>query len=172
MVVSRGAGHDDDERQEEPSAIVRQMRDLQAAYAREGRTLDFECAVDAEGTAIMARDIMDAVGKAEPLSGSSSPSCHFHSQQQLENGTEDADVSSSGGSEGVVAAPQCACVGEDAAKGKNLFLISGPDGFVSAFAGPKVWAHGRERQGPVGGVVLALMKGHPKTWKDWLILKQ
>lgn len=56
--------------------------------------------------------------------------------------------------------------------GKNLFLVSGPEGFVGAFAGPKVWARGAERQGPVGGVVAELMKGRDSAaWEDWLVLK-
>ncbi|RMZ78645.1 hypothetical protein DV738_g3712, partial [Chaetothyriales sp. CBS 135597] len=35
----------------------------------------------------------------------------------------------------------------------SLIIVSGPDGFISHFAGPKVWSDGREQQGPVGGVV-------------------
>ncbi|RMD42843.1 hypothetical protein DV735_g2284, partial [Chaetothyriales sp. CBS 134920] len=35
----------------------------------------------------------------------------------------------------------------------SLIIVSGPDGFISHFAGPKVWSNGREQQGPVGGVV-------------------
>ncbi|RMZ91422.1 hypothetical protein DV736_g1330, partial [Chaetothyriales sp. CBS 134916] len=35
----------------------------------------------------------------------------------------------------------------------SLIIVSGPDGFISHFAGPKVWRSGREQQGPVGGVV-------------------
>lgn len=35
--------------------------------------------------------------------------------------------------------------------GKKLIIISGPDGFVDYWAGKKVWADGREVQGPLGG---------------------
>ncbi|RMZ75817.1 hypothetical protein DV737_g5114, partial [Chaetothyriales sp. CBS 132003] len=35
----------------------------------------------------------------------------------------------------------------------SLIIVSGPEGFISHFAGPKVWRSGREQQGPIGGVV-------------------
>ncbi|KAI4175499.1 MAG: hypothetical protein LQ343_001699 [Gyalolechia ehrenbergii] len=37
--------------------------------------------------------------------------------------------------------------------GSNLILISGPDGFVEYFAGPKVWKDGKELQGNLGGLL-------------------
>lgn len=163
-----------DESQEESSAIVRQIRELQAAYERKGRMLEVKCAVDDEGSKVKARDIMDVVGSsAQRLQCPPSVSCHFHSQQRLEYSTEESDVSDGGrdGDARNVAAPQCTCVGEGA-KGKNLFITSGPDGFVSAFVGPKVWANGGERQGPVGGVASELIKKYPEAWKHWLVVKQ
>jgi cytochrome-b5 reductase len=36
---------------------------------------------------------------------------------------------------------------------KKLVMISGPDGFVSTFAGPKVWKEGKQVQGPLGGLI-------------------
>ncbi|KAJ4389347.1 mitochondrial peripheral inner membrane protein [Gnomoniopsis smithogilvyi] len=171
---SSGVGPVDERHlEEEPSAVVRQIRELQAGYEEKGRKLEVKCAVDEEGSIVKARNIMDAVGEFGPLQGLSSPSCHFHSQQQLKHSTEESDVSNSGdnGDERNNAAPTCTCKGEGV-KGKNLFIVSGPDGFVSAYVGPKVWADGGERQGPVGGVVSALMQGNPEIWKDWLILKQ
>ncbi|KAJ4406513.1 hypothetical protein N0V82_010095 [Gnomoniopsis sp. IMI 355080] len=158
---------------EEPSALVRQIKELQAAYERKGRKLEVKCAVDEEGSVVKARDIMDAVGKLGHFEGPFSPSCHFHSQRQLEYSTEESDVfsSSPNGDEKGNPAPHCICEGEGV-KGKNLLIVSGPDGFVSAYVGPKVWADGGERQGPVGGVISALMKRNPEIWKGWLVLKQ
>ncbi|KAI4199873.1 MAG: hypothetical protein LQ350_004321 [Teloschistes chrysophthalmus] len=47
---------------------------------------------------------------------------------------------------------------------KKLVLISGPDGFVAHFAGPKVWRGGKETQGELGGV---LRKLNPIDWTVW-----
>ena len=48
---------------------------------------------------------------------------------------------------------------------KKLVLISGPDGFVAHFAGPKVWQKGRECQGPMGGLLKHI------GISDWEIFK-
>lgn len=40
--------------------------------------------------------------------------------------------------------------------GKKLLLVSGPEGFVKYWAGPKQWINGREVQGPLGGVLSTL----------------
>lgn len=158
---------------EEPSAVVRQIRELQGAYAKKNKQLEVKCAVDEEGSMIKARDILEAVGSSPKLEGMASPSCHFHSQQQLEYSTEESDVSLGGShdDEKNILAPRCTCTGERG-KGKNLLIVSGPDGFVNAYVGRKVWANGGERQGSVGGVVRGLMKDKPDTWKSWLVLKQ
>ncbi|KAK3631225.1 hypothetical protein LTR56_017000 [Elasticomyces elasticus] len=48
---------------------------------------------------------------------------------------------------------------------KRLILISGPDGFVNYWAGPKQWVGGREVQGPLGGALAAL------DLKGWEVIK-
>ncbi|MCJ1299623.1 hypothetical protein MMC08_002415 [Hypocenomyce scalaris] len=48
--------------------------------------------------------------------------------------------------------------------GRKLLLISGPDGFVEYFAGPKVWEKGKEGQGNLGGV---LKKLDLRGWDVW-----
>ncbi|KAJ5752312.1 hypothetical protein N7520_009229 [Penicillium odoratum] len=48
---------------------------------------------------------------------------------------------------------------------KKLILVSGPEGFISYMAGPKVWAQGQELQGPVQGVIKEL------DLKDWAVWK-
>ena len=53
---------------------------------------------------------------------------------------------------------------QGAAAGRKLILISGPDGFVNHFAGPKFWKGGIERQGPLGGV---LRKLNFEGWEVW-----
>ncbi|ETN40602.1 uncharacterized protein HMPREF1541_04879 [Cyphellophora europaea CBS 101466] len=44
-------------------------------------------------------------------------------------------------------------------------FVSGPDGFVGALAGPKVWAGGREEQGPLRGILGKLLL-HDKSFKE------
>lgn len=188
--ATEGKGKESAVAEAEPSAVVKQLRALQDAYAARGRTLDVRCAVDAEGRFFGPRDIEDAVVRGvstpTPSSGgevlvpASSASCHFHSQRLLEYCTDESDAAATGDAKTESAKPaeaatgkpkKCTCVG-DGDRGKNLFIVSGPDGFVSAFAGPKVWADGGERQGPVGGLVAELRRKDPETWKNWLVLKQ
>ena len=38
----------------------------------------------------------------------------------------------------------------------RLIFVSGPEGFINHWAGPKVWAGGKEVQGPLGGVLSTL----------------
>ena len=48
--------------------------------------------------------------------------------------------------------------------GRKLILVSGPDGFVKYYAGPKVWQGGVEHSGSLGGI---LKKLDPKGWEVW-----
>jgi hypothetical protein len=50
-------------------------------------------------------------------------------------------------------------------EGKNIMFISGPEGFVKNWAGPKEWQNGKQMQGPLGGVLAKL------DLKDWEIVK-
>ena len=47
---------------------------------------------------------------------------------------------------------------------KKIVLVSGPDGFVSYYAGPKFFRQGQEIQGPLAGL---LSKIDPKGWEIW-----
>lgn len=47
---------------------------------------------------------------------------------------------------------------------RNLILVSGPEGFISYMAGPKLWAQGMELQGPLQGVLKGLRL---KNWTVW-----
>ncbi|KAL4801709.1 hypothetical protein BDV18DRAFT_148606 [Aspergillus unguis] len=48
---------------------------------------------------------------------------------------------------------------------RNMILVSGPEGFISYMAGPKLWAQGMELQGPLRGVIKEL------DLKDWAVYK-
>ena len=53
---------------------------------------------------------------------------------------------------------------QDGTPRTKVILVSGPEGFVDAFAGPKEWQAGREIQGPLGGL---LKKIDPQGWQIW-----
>lgn len=52
----------------------------------------------------------------------------------------------------------------DSPPSRRLILISGPEGFVTHFAGPKRWASGKETQGPLGGILKTIK---PSDWDVW-----
>jgi len=97
--------------------------------------------------------------------------CVWHSRSLLERLTGDNDVDRTENP----AISACACPSPQQA-GKNLALVSGPDGFIRAYAGAKWWHSGMEMQGPVRGVVEGMMRstsdGSNALKKDeWLVLK-
>ncbi|KAJ5092283.1 Riboflavin synthase-like beta-barrel [Penicillium alfredii] len=52
----------------------------------------------------------------------------------------------------------------DSSRKSKLILVSGPEGFIGYMAGPKLWAQGRELQGPLQGVIKDL---DLKEWAVW-----
>jgi ferredoxin-NADP reductase len=49
--------------------------------------------------------------------------------------------------------------------GSRLIILSGPDGFIEHWAGKKLWANGREVQGPLGGQLARMDLG------EWKVIK-
>jgi hypothetical protein len=49
--------------------------------------------------------------------------------------------------------------------GSRLIIVSGPDGFIEHWAGKKIWAGGREVQGPLGGQLGKMDLG------EWKVIK-
>lgn len=49
--------------------------------------------------------------------------------------------------------------------GSRLIIVSGPDGFIEHWAGKKLWANGREVQGPLGGQLGRMDLG------EWRVIK-
>ena len=138
---------------------------LKAAKARHGDQFNYTCTVDAEGSFITDRAVSDAVtalGGRTSLPASVSDNCQFHSPVLLAASSERDDK------EKKAAGAKCEC---GPSGGKNLLMVSGPDGFIEHFVGPKRWYGGKELQGPVRGVVGDLTRKKPKTWDDWLVLK-
>lgn len=69
---------------------------------------------------------------------------------------------------------RCGCVdpqGLPVVGGKNLLMVSGPQGFVASFAGATTWANSMEMQGDVGGLIGLSQKALPSFWSRWLVLK-
>jgi ferredoxin-NADP reductase len=150
--------------------IMRQLANLQARY--QGR-LSLRCTVDEERTFIDAPVIIKECAlqtegwftKTADSSGTGRATrCGYHSQELLASQPETE-------SEGLT----CECGDVDGQSsgvgGKNLVFVSGPDGFILAFAGAKLWAGGQELQGRLGGVLGELRRRYPSFASDWLVLK-
>lgn len=98
--------------------------------------------------------------------------CVWHSPSLLERLTGDNDVDRA--KDPAISA--CACSSRPQQAGKNLIFVSGPDGFIRAYAGAKWWHGGLEMQGPVRGILEGMMRstsgGSNALKKDeWLVLK-
>lgn len=59
---------------------------------------------------------------------------------------------------------ESASIPELAHSDRRLLIISGPEGFVNYFAGPKVWRGGEEVQGPLSGLLGRL---NTRGWEIW-----
>ncbi|KXJ93270.1 hypothetical protein Micbo1qcDRAFT_203369 [Microdochium bolleyi] len=100
--------------------------------------------------------------------------CTWHSPTLLERMSGDNDVDRA--RDPVQSACTCSnsnssssCKGRGA--GKNLFFVSGPDGFIRAYAGSKWWHSGLEMQGTLRGVVDGMMRSGAMRKDEWLVLK-
>lgn len=154
-----------DVRMARPSPVAAQLASMKTQY---GDRLSVQVVVDDENTVFDKEHIQNALyllSSENSIVGGPSPdptgSCQLHNQKMHEQASEFESDS-----------PVCHCSPtEGVLPGKNLFVVSGPEGFVSHYAGAKVWAGGRQTQGPVGGVVDAIQKANPQLAQDWLILK-
>ncbi|CAK7216269.1 mitochondrial peripheral inner membrane protein [Sporothrix bragantina] len=161
----------------ELNPVVRDIRALQALYG--SHRLQVQTFVDAERTFITEAHVRKAIGgsdrknswftswrKGEPEAGKTPEasgadgSCIYHSQKKLTQMHADPLRNRHDGK------AACSC-----AEGKNLVLVSGPDGFIEAWAGPKAWQAGKERQGPVGGILGQILNQDPQTLSKWQVLK-
>ncbi|KAF4876162.1 Cytochrome c mitochondrial import factor CYC2 [Colletotrichum siamense] len=153
------------------SAISRELLALKERY---GDRVDVRVVVDQEGTRVGEQDLSTALAQAGPKKREGPPpvsteGCKFHSQTAHVGMVDGAP---NAGKRFLSKDEDCACVPkEGVAIGKNVFVISGPEGFVQAYAGPKIWRDGGQLQGPVGGLLGAMQKGNPDLLKDWIVLK-
>lgn len=137
---------------EKPSPIGRELQILKQAY---GARLDIKVAIDEEKTAIDQQTVQAALTTSAIKD--SAPDCRLHSQRMMQMAPELEEPGQ-----------DCACGPEG---GKNLLIVSGPEGFVSRWAGPKAWVQGIETQGAMGGILGQVMKSNAGLARDWLVLK-
>ncbi|GAB1314910.1 mitochondrial peripheral inner membrane protein [Madurella fahalii] len=104
---------------------------------------------------------------SRPALALNSDSCNYHSATRVM-------VSSDEDPPAVVDDWVCLCRDADGnrvANGKSLLIVSGPDGFVTKYAGSKLWATRKESQGEVKGIIGELWRKYPRLAEDWLVLK-
>ncbi|KAG6177479.1 hypothetical protein E4U36_007250 [Claviceps purpurea] len=147
---------------ENPSAIAEELMRLKARF---GSRLQIRLAVDEENTQFTAKDIQSALRTYQenrtPVAMAVGRGCLFHDQLLHVHASEFEDPGSA-----------CQCeVDLGGRPGKNLFMVSGPDGFVTHYAGQKRWLGGTLTQGSVGGVVGQLQTRDVSLASDWLVLK-
>lgn len=105
-----------------------------------------------------------------------SSACRYHSATLLAS-SDGRDPPAAAAS--IIEACGCAIAegaGEGIAGGGNLLMVSGPEGFIGAYAGPKRWANGKELQGAVGGTAGALLQAASsgiarEQGASWMVLK-
>lgn len=182
---------------EQRGAVVAMLEEFRSKY--EGR-FKYSCTVDREGTFIDAGTIarvtqptpspsapalaltkgqsawelwpsrgtsQKSIAISQPASTVNSDACSYHSSKELVV-SDESDPHAGADSR------PCQCKdinGSPVRGGKNLLMVSGPEGFVKHLAGAKVWGAGKEMQGPVKGVIGDLTKQNPSLGEDWLVLK-
>ncbi|ORY71727.1 uncharacterized protein BCR38DRAFT_417839 [Pseudomassariella vexata] len=137
---------------------------------RHGDNLSLSYFVDDEKTFIGLKDIDAAMGgsissrkisKLAPVD----QNCRWHSPAILSASTDEEDALQG-------TARDCACPSRSpTSRGRNILCVSGPDGFIQAYVGPKRWFEGREIQGSVQGLVSSMKTMSKGGMDDWLVLK-
>ncbi|KAM0347933.1 hypothetical protein ACHAPU_004432 [Fusarium lateritium] len=144
---------------ENPSPVTKRLQDLKSTY---GDRLRIQVVVDDERTRFQDEDISKAITSWPGAAASFDAGCRFHDQAMHVHTSEFA----------LPAGPGCVCKpGDNNATGKNLLIVSGPDGFIEHYAGPKIWLGGQQTQGPITGVAGRLQRQNPALARDWLVLK-
>lgn len=135
-------------------------RELQEMQTRYGDRFRMQVGIDDESSQFRASHIAAAIQSTSAAPTlSSAPDCQPHNQKFHGPASEFEPKG----------ARPCSC--ETVNRGKNLFMVSGPEGFISHYAGPKVWLGGVETQGAVGGVAGELRRRNASFASDWLVLK-
>ncbi|KAK8066303.1 FMI1 protein [Apiospora hydei] len=145
------------------SVLLRQILEMKREH---GNHFSIDYYVDDEKKLIGIKDVDAALRNAgaakAPLAHQpADKSCRWHSTELLAVSMDEDD--------GQIPDVACACALPSA--GRKIICVSGPDGFIEAFAGPKRWVGGRELQGPVQGVLGTIKRQSKGAMDDWLVLK-
>ncbi|KAI1876451.1 hypothetical protein JX265_003977 [Neoarthrinium moseri] len=147
------------------SSLTNQVMELQRKH---GDSFTIDYFVDDERF-IAQSDINAALGlqaQKQPVFARADKSCRWHSHERLASVSDEEDRTQT-------LASKCTCRPHKMPEepiGRNLVCVSGPDGFIEAFAGSKRWFGGREIQGPVLGLLGSMKRIDPRM-DDWLVLK-
>ncbi|KAI1814529.1 Sucrase/ferredoxin-like-domain-containing protein [Poronia punctata] len=146
------------------SSLELQIRDLKK---RHGSNLEISYFVDDEGSFIKSRDLEVALARAPATHPAAAAGiddgCTWHSAKAIQVLPDDNDAARS------PSTYPCTCARPP---GANLIFVSGPDGFIAAYAGAKRWHEGHEMQGVVGGVLGRLKRDDKgKLMEGWNVLK-
>ncbi|KAJ4148281.1 hypothetical protein LMH87_002760 [Akanthomyces muscarius] len=132
----------------------------QPTEARYGDRLRIHVGIDDESSQFRESHIATAVQSPTAVpTPPNAPDCQPHNQKFHAPASEFEPTG----------ARPCTC--QTDRRGKNLLMVSGPEGFISHYAGPKVWLGGAETQGAVGGVAGELRRRNAGFAADWLVLK-
>ncbi|KAI3339730.1 hypothetical protein F4824DRAFT_36136 [Ustulina deusta] len=166
---------------EPPNSLALQIQDLKRRHPSHFEISYF---VDNEGSYIEARHVKAALDSATSLtlsgaraspafSPSAHKSCTWHSPKAVELLPDDNDAARS------TSDCTCACAytlktgldATEASPGLNLVCVSGPDGFIEAYAGAKRWHDGHEMQGAICGLLGRIQRDERNKIGEWLVLK-
>lgn len=146
------------------SVLLRQLAEMRRAY---GDRLRVDYFVDEEKSFVGLKDVDAALGR--PLawrSRSALPpadkNCVWHSATLLALSADEEDRLRGDDDAACTCGPPA---------GRKIACVSGPDGFIEAYAGAKRWHAGRELQGPVQGVIGTVKRQSSGAMGDWLVLK-
>ena len=163
------------------SSLAHQIQDLKRRHPSH---FDISYFVDNEGSFIEERHIKAALTSSAPSTFQGNKelshprridrSCTWHSRKAVELLPNDNDVERSSSSDFA-----CTCIStlrtraqtSGASSGVNLVGVSGPDGFIAAYAGAKRWHDGNEMQGTIRGLLGKIRENEGEKIGDWLMLK-
>lgn len=136
-----------------PSPVGRQLDMMKSRY---GDRLRVRVAVDEEGSTFSSKFLAEVLKTDDLEKGTDDQRCGLHSQA-LQRRLSEFEMEP----------PACTCSGH----GKNLMMVSGPDGFIGHYTGQKVWQGGAHTQGAIDGITGQLQRQQPGFQKQWLVLK-
>ncbi|ETS80677.1 hypothetical protein PFICI_08206 [Pestalotiopsis fici W106-1] len=145
-----------------PNSLTDQIVDLKQKY---GDHFNIDYFVDDEKF-ITHEDVNTAITlRQQPALAATDKRCRWHSHEGLAATSDEDDKAAKD--------IACTCRRHNMPPefiGRNILGVSGPDGFIEAYAGSKRWFGGREIQGPVLGLLGSMKRMDPKM-DDWLVLK-